>query len=456
MLSSLNCPNCQASLNYQSNQQQATIHCDFCNSTIVVPESLRTTNQPPKDHQSQQAIWQNVTQLAHSGQNIEAIKMLHSSIPMDLASAKEIVDAIARHEGVFLGGSGVQITTMGEPVTLSPEESRRVSRWVGCFVLFIVLIIAVSAIIPLMGTGIAVWLGFESATESNSTELNIPTIVTVSAGIIEPTTTPPPTPGFADVVLTVGNGEGTGPGFFNDTRWIGLDGGGNIYTADYGEGRVQIFDASGKFLQMWNAGDIYITSMTVDREGTFYALTARNVLRFSGKDGTPLPNFLLPDGMEAEALATAPDGSIIVFSPERILRLSPNGDILLDVPGVKAVDPDYYAPNPAIASNGSGEMYVLGDESIYKFAADGRFVNQFGSRGQADDQFLSSPNALVVDGAGRVFVSASTRILVFDGTGRYLAEIPLDGVTFDMVLTDENELLVMDRNNNRFLKFHFN
>ena len=36
--------------------------------------------------------------------------------------------------------------------------------------------------------------------------------------------------------------EGTGPGMLKDPRAIGVDRNGNIYVADYSDGRIQIFD----------------------------------------------------------------------------------------------------------------------------------------------------------------------------------------------------------------------
>ena len=208
MLSSLNCPNCQASLNYQTEEHHATIHCDYCNSTIVLPETLRG-NQNVSQTDSLEELWEVVSHLALSGKKIEAIKTLRDELELDLASAKEIVEAISGDEAVYLGGNGVRVTTMGEAVTLSPADSRRVTRWIGCLVVAIVLVTLLGVLIPTVGTSVAVWLGLKSAAEDGSG--NISDIIdSVSATA---TVAPSPTPAFANVVLTVGQGEGTGPGF---------------------------------------------------------------------------------------------------------------------------------------------------------------------------------------------------------------------------------------------------
>ena len=58
-----------------------------------------------------------------------------------------------------------------------------------------------------------------------------------------------PTPGFAQIVQEFG-AKGSGPGQMDDARYVALDADGNIWTADYQDGRVQQFDPSGKFLQL--------------------------------------------------------------------------------------------------------------------------------------------------------------------------------------------------------------
>jgi len=58
-----------------------------------------------------------------------------------------------------------------------------------------------------------------------------------------------PTPGFAQIVQEFG-AKGSGPGQLDDARYVTLDADGNIWTADYQDGRVQQFDPSGKFRQL--------------------------------------------------------------------------------------------------------------------------------------------------------------------------------------------------------------
>jgi len=64
---------------------------------------------------------------------------------------------------------------------------------------------------------------------------------------------PSPTPAFADPVLMVA-GTVPGPGMFQDSRAVALDGAGNVYVTDSNPGRVLKFDPQGRFLAGWPAG----------------------------------------------------------------------------------------------------------------------------------------------------------------------------------------------------------
>lgn len=48
--------------------------------------------------------------------------------------------------------------------------------------------------------------------------------------------------------------KGRAPGMFYHPSCISLDGQGNIYVADWGDGRINVFDPTGKFLRLINVG----------------------------------------------------------------------------------------------------------------------------------------------------------------------------------------------------------
>ena len=72
----------------------------------------------------------------------------------------------------------------------------------------------------------------------------IPAPQSVQVPLKPPPPKPEQPPGFATVVMTFG-GEGIGPGLFTDARSIAVDGAGNIYVGEYGNGRIQVFDSDG-------------------------------------------------------------------------------------------------------------------------------------------------------------------------------------------------------------------
>jgi hypothetical protein len=98
--------------------------------------------------------------------------------------------------------------------------------------------------------------------------------------ILNPTDIPTATPVPATNLMMQFGSEGTGPGQFQDARHIAVDPDGNIYVADYDTGRLQKFDASGKFLQLVNVeanqnAYSFIMDMAVDYAGHLFVVRAR-------------------------------------------------------------------------------------------------------------------------------------------------------------------------------------
>jgi len=314
-------------------------------------------------------------------------------------------------------------------------------RILGCVVVAIVILSLAAFLIPALIGGGLLTLGAGRADDLFATALPAAT----------------PTPGLAQLALEFGGQEGVGPGFFNDTRRIGVDGAGRIYTGDYSGGRIQVFDASGNFLATWNAGsDLYMIAMAVDRQGRLFLIDGGQVSAFDGLSGAPLPPLALPqDGggiFGYRRLEVAPDGSLVIAGRERLLRLDAQGQVTLDA----AIDPPIPSTYEELAVDGAGNIYLLGSDAVYVFGPDGRLTDRIGSQGERPDQFQTSPTSLAVDGQGRIFVNDFDGIKVFGAGGRFMGLIDLNGVAFGMAFNDQNELLVMDRNGNRVLKYVLN
>ena len=462
MLQSFECPNCQANLNYDASNPSVTVSCSYCNSTVIVPDSLR--QQTGRGMPQEQNLAQ-IAQLVQNGRKIEAIKLFRETFNVGLKEAKDIVDAIERHEDIHLGGTNFH-TELVSISTYTPPTVQTSSGRISCVILLVMLVVvavgAAAFFIIIPAEGFELFEQFTSVTESNSesrSDQNSPfeALSTLEAVLPNQEETSQE-PQFAEVILQIGGEEGVGPGFFNDTRRLAVDGAGNIYTGDYGGGRVQVFDAEGNFLATWNAGEeLYMTGMTVNRSGTLYIINVATVEKFNGMTGEFLGTVEL-GGQRTyfETAATGPDGSVYLIGEDRLVRLDSSGNIVLDLAEPFANVPDFSTTHDDAAVDGAGNIYVLGSGTIYKLNAQGQFVDQIGSEGDAEDQFYTSPSAIAVDGQGRIFANDFRGIKVFEGNGRYLATIDLPGVAFDMVVTDENDLLVMDRNSNEVVKYRLN
>jgi sugar lactone lactonase YvrE len=196
--------------------------------------------------------------------------------------------------------------------------------------------------------------------------------------------------------------------------------------------------------------------MAVDRQGVVYVVDRGQILRYEGLTGAALGPLPYAGQASFRHVATAADGSLVAFAPDRLVRFDAQGNVTLEVRDPFSNIPDFATTSEDLAVDGAGNIYVLGTESIYKFDVDGRFVNQIGSRGEAADQFSTSVTAIAVDGQGRIFAEDFKGILVLDANGRYLGTIDFRGVAFDMVIDGRNELVVMDRNGNQVLRYTVN
>lgn len=463
MLQTFNCPNCHAPLRYDSDKRDVTVHCDYCNSTVIVPEMLHRAagGRRVGTTAEQTAALQEISRLIAADRKIEAIKRFRDTFHVGLREAKEVVDALERNEPLHLGTITVEAQEWQTAVLSGSAASQSAGKRIGCVVAVIVLLFVAGAAVTILLSGGLFWFGVNQVEESGqgraAAEIERSLAqVEEAIGTAVMTLTPEPTPGFADVTLAFGGQEGIGPGFFNDTRRLAVDAAGNIYTGDYSNGRIQVFDAEGGFLRQFSAGDenLYMVAMTAGRDGVVYVADPRQILRFDGATGEALPP--LPGVSNVRSLTTAPDGAIVLVSPDRLQRRDPQGNVLLDVPDPFAAIPNFRFTYGDVAVDGAGNIYVLGSEAIYQFDANGRYLNRIGSKGDGPDQFRTSPSSIAVDGQGRIYACDFDGIKVFDENGRYLDMIDFKGVAFDMWVNDQNDLLVMDRNGNQVVKYRLN
>jgi outer membrane protein assembly factor BamB len=284
----------------------------------------------------------------------------------------------------------------------------------------------------------------------------VPAFYSVSHTIKEvnkpPRTTPPTKESkntFATVLLNFGS-EGIGPGMFNDARSIAVDGAGRIYVGEYTGGRIQVFDADGKFLTQWTIGDrkTILRGLTADRKGTVYLVHGGAIERYRGETGEKLGQVQYERSGFDDVSTTADDGLVAAGQSNRddIVAFDANGKLVRTIPAAISSASGDSELDTRVAADGAGNVYALGrfNNAVFKFGRDGKFMTRFGGDGDQAGQFRA-PYSLAVDGYGRVYVGDMKGIQVFDANGRYLTLIELQGVAFGMDLNDKNELFVAAR-----------
>ena len=256
---------------------------------------------------------------------------------------------------------------------------------------------------------------------------------------------------FASEVFKFG-GEGLGAGQFDDNRAIAIDGEGRIYSGNYSDGRIQVFDANGKFLTQWSAGeDVYLGNFAADRSGKIFIPTTRGIKIFEGASGKELPS--IKQGW-VSGIAVALDGTLWVTTQDNeILHLANDGKKLgaiknaAQLAGLK--DPNF----GLITVDGADNVYIADEAShfIVKFNPKGEFLSRFGGK---KDKFtketplgkfdIAPMYGLAIDNKGRVYVSQVSDVSVFDGEGGFLDKFKTTQA-FGMAFTDKNELWIASR-----------
>lgn len=376
--------------------------------------------------------------MASSGRKLEAVKLYREIFGVGLEEANVAVDRMAQ------GQTPPQMTVMtpGSPAHLTHQVAHAARRSTAAWVVLSIVVIVFIGLAIGITSFVSRFGASKTGGESSST----------SPGTSERTTTTAAAPGFASVALKFG-GEGIGPGMFKDARSVALDGEGRIYVGEYlNSGRIQVFDAGGKFITQWAVDPkMPLRDLTADRKGTVYVVQRGEINRFEGASGNPLGKLEYGGSQRAyfdDARTTADGGLIGVINNEDIVRFNANGQVVRTIN--KAISTQTGDPESIdnMAVDGLGNIYALSgghDIAVFKFSPEGRFINRFGSSGEQPGQFRAA-YAIAVDGQGRIYVSDIKGIQVFGPDGRYLDVFKVEGhVAVGLVFNDKNELFVAAR-----------
>jgi DNA-binding beta-propeller fold protein YncE len=328
----------------------------------------------------------------------------------------------------------------GEParvVRIQLSSGGKFPKWI---LLLLAIPLLVLLVIGLAGVGILAPL-FYSASRTATQPPNTPTRPNPPAK--------EKTNSFATVLLDFGS-EGIGPGMFNDARSIAVDGAGRIYVGEYTGGRIQVFDATGKFVNQWSVGDrkTILRGLAADRKGMVYVVHGGGIERYRGETGEKLGQ-LDYERSGFDDVTTGADGGLVTAwhsNRDDIVAFDANGKVARTIPAAISSASGDSELSMRVAVDGSGNIYALGrfNNAVFKFGRDGKYINRFGDAGDQPGQ-LRAPYSIAVDGHGRVYVGDMKGIQVFDANGRYLSIVNLKGMAFGMVFNDNNELFVIAR-----------
>ncbi|HEX3280575.1 MAG TPA: NHL repeat-containing protein [Pyrinomonadaceae bacterium] len=254
---------------------------------------------------------------------------------------------------------------------------------------------------------------------------------------------------FATQTLNFGS-EGIGPGKFKDARAIAVDGSGKIYVGEYSGGRIQVFDAQGKFITQWTVDPkMPLRGMAADRNGTVYVVQSGVISRHDGASGAVLGQIPYAGGWGFDNVVVTADGGLVAAwykNRDDIVRLSSSGQVTRTIQAAISSVTDRSELDTHVAVDGLGNIYALGtfNNAVFKFSPEGKFLTRFGDDGDQPGQFRGA-SAIAVDGKGRVYVSDFKGVQVFDNNGRYLTVFKPQGSASGMVFNDNDELFVAAR-----------
>jgi DNA-directed RNA polymerase subunit RPC12/RpoP/streptogramin lyase len=476
------CPTCGAPLEPQAGA--LTMKCNYCGGTVIIPQSLRTpapgsSSSVPQYHWGGLDLSEIVGEamrlpeaisLAEQGRIDEAAQLYSQITGSNITDATKAIQEIVAGKAVSLspGQAGMQwgqtpssTTNMGAgsynpypqfggtfttptftptPTIYSQPMRRGLFMSSGFWIFFTIVIVGITlcatlapfgAIIPaLFSSGLFSSSSPSSSNPSSSGNNAIATMMAIATNIPQGLNGAASN-GFAKQTLNFGS-KGIGQGMFTDARAVTVDGNGNIIVGDFQDGRIQIFDPSGKYVSTIALGNkVGIDSLAASHDGKIYAAHQGKISVYdsTGKDIQDIRN----DQLYFNAIALGPDGTLYATTDDdTIVHFNQNGKINLQITKAFENVTGNGESDAAIAVDGLGNIYAVGTSNylVFKFTPDGKYVNQFGGESNGDNQNgkFDEPSGIAVDGYGRVYVSdIFGNVQVFDSSGAYLNNIPAEG-----------------------------
>lgn len=278
---------------------------------------------------------------------------------------------------------------------------------------------------------------------------------------LSPSAEPSPSPTSTQVVPVPGGiamiigQHGSGEGEFMDPHGIALDAQGNIYVADTGNGRIEVFDRQGGFLTA--IADERFTApryVAVDPAGRIYVADAAERVHLLSATGEPIQSFgeagsLLSQfsGIADLVLDSAGDLYVVDSGNDRVQKFSLLSGPLFSF-GDEGEPAELLSRPQGIALDSEGNVYVAdsGHRRIQLYAPGGTYLQTF-------DGELTEPRDLAVDGQGNIYVSDGEEdvVQVVDREGVVIIELG-EGQLSDpwgIAVDEGGRVFVVDAGNQR-------
>jgi len=427
--------------------------CRFCGSNVIVPSDVVRSapvfggvgNIDFGDLSSltgKALKIAEIQRLIHGGNKIQAIKVFRETFGVGLKEAKDAVEAMERGESIDISGMQIQTQTARANILSNRqniETAKKIGYTVGGSILGTVLITMLLIVGAIIGVFYLVSRTINKAIDKAAPVQKSATPQPLKTGTADNS--------IAQEILKFG-GEGTGAGKFKDNRTIAVDADGKIYSADFSGGRIQVFDAEGKFqLQILNDTSRTVDALALDRKGNLFVLQGYDLYHLNKENGEELGKNRVD---AASDFAIGLDGKLYVSSRRgEITVLSAEGAKLKTIQISKELGLDYI---DQIAVDGMGNFFLLDGKNyaVFKLSPEGKLITRFGGRGSGSSDkmpkslFDGSAEDLAIDSQGRVYVTQVSRISVFDANGNYLNDFKATQA-FGMAFNDKDELFVASR-----------
>jgi DNA-binding beta-propeller fold protein YncE len=281
-------------------------------------------------------------------------------------------------------------------------------------------------------------------------------------------------------VYNIGSAGG-GDGQFRYPLGVAVDGSGNAFVADLGNGRIQVFANDGTFLGVFGYDELPFfgpAGLALDPNGNIFVTqsatdTGMDRVAEFNPDDTLLITFAGEGSGDGELLnpvgiALDADGKVFIADSGngRVMVFANDGTFLYQIGTFGNGDGQFYFPE-GIAIDADGDVYVTdlnsgrGNSPIQVFRNDGTFLARIGTFGTGDGQF-DSPVGIALDPAGNIFVAdfRSDQVQVLASDGTFLTKFGTAGSgdgqlqqpTF-LALDPSGNVFVTDSGNNRIVVF---